>query len=165
MTEPRVTYLGLGGNIEPRLHYLQSALEALQTGGRVVEVSPFVESDAWGYEDSRPYLNAVCKYETILEPLELLDYMEGIERSLGRVRKTTAGYHARTIDLDILFYCDLIFHHSRLTIPHPRLHLRNFVLGPMAAIAPQFIHPVLKRSMSELLRQSKDTAPIHTVGI
>ncbi len=165
MVEPHVTYLSLGGNIEPRTQYLQRALEALETSGHVVEVSQFVESEPWGYEDSRHYLNAVCKYETSLVPLELLDFLESIERSLGRVRKSSDGYRSRTIDIDILFYDDMIFHHSRLTIPHPRLHLRNFVLAPLASIAPGLTHPVFKRSISELLRESKDTAPIHTLGI
>ena len=141
-----------------------SGVKALDVSGRVVETSYLVESPAWGYEDPEKYLNAVCKYLTEFQPLDLLDFLEDIERRLGRTEKTHRGYRSRTIDIDILLYDDLVLDHPRLRIPHPRMHLRRFVLDPLAAIAPELIHPEQGQTVRALLSQIQDPSPIHIVS-
>lgn len=155
------TYLGLGGNVSPRRKSITDALTELASHGVVVATSPFVESPAWGYQDHRTYINAVCHFRTELSPIALLDLVESLERRAGRSEKTTTDYAPRTLDIDILFYDQGIVNLPRLIIPHPRLHLRKFVLVPLAAIAPDLIHPTLRLSVMEMLEKTPDTSKIH----
>ncbi len=104
-----------------------------------------------GYDSDHEYLNGVFLFETRLEIDDILARCMAIERELGRVRTPGAGYEDRPMDLDILFYDDAIIEKENLSIPHPRMHQRRFVLEPMCDIAPDFVHPVLKRTMRELL--------------
>lgn len=153
-------FLGLGSNIEPREVHIESACNALEQNGRITLISSIVQTEPWGYSDDRPYLNAVCEYRTNLKPLQLLSIVEDIEREEGRTRKSTDGYRGRTLDIDILFYDDQIIHTPDLMVPHPRLHLRNFVLVPLAEIAPDYVHPELHLSVRELLERSTDSSTV-----
>ena len=152
-----VVYLSLGTNLGDRLANLRKALRALAPGVRILSESRVYETPAWGYEDQPPFLNMVVKAETDLDPHPLLTRLKDLERELGRT--PTFRWGPRLIDIDILFYNDLILELPDLIIPHPRLHERAFVLVPLRDIAPGFVHPVLRQTVSELLA-SLDTSTI-----
>jgi 2-amino-4-hydroxy-6-hydroxymethyldihydropteridine diphosphokinase len=145
---PQDVFIGSGSNLGDRLASLSNAAEQLSPGVRVLKSSKVYETPPWGFEVQPVFLNQVLQTETDLDPLELLGYLKHIEQKMGR--KTTFRYGPRAIDLDILFYDGLIISSETLQIPHPMIAERAFVLVPMSEIAPDFIHPVLGKSMSEL---------------
>ena len=151
-------YLGLGTNIGNRNENLTRAIELLSLAlGPYTALSSFIETAPWGFESKNGFLNCTVAYETELTPLELLDITEGIERELGRTTKSTGGeYHDRIIDIDILLYGNETVATERLTIPHPLMHLRDFVLEPLAQIAPDVLHPTIAKSIRELARELKE---------
>ena len=142
-------YIALGTNLGDRSANLDSALASLPPAVNILSSSPVYETPPWGYLRQSSFLNQVVKCETHLTPEELLDYLKAIEKRLGR--KPTFLYGPRTIDLDILFYDDLVLETSSLTIPHPRLDERAFVLVPFANLDSDMIHPVSGKSIRELL--------------
>ena len=148
-------YLGLGTNIGDRRLNLTRAIELLSLAlGKCIAVSRFIETAPWGFKSSNSFLNCAAAFETELQPTELLDTTESIERELGRTVKSQGGnYSDRIIDIDILIYGDEIIETERLTIPHPLMHKRDFVLQPMAEIAPDVVHPVLDKSIILLLKE------------
>ncbi|MFN2428608.1 MAG: 2-amino-4-hydroxy-6-hydroxymethyldihydropteridine diphosphokinase [Cryomorphaceae bacterium] len=146
----------LGSNLGNRLDFLKEASRRLEACGKIQKASSIVESKSWGYEDSSPYLNAVIKINTNWNPEELYELISKIEHDLGRERDDSDGYSARKIDIDILYYGNRHISTENLEIPHPRLHIRNFVLLPLAEIAPSFIHPILKKTSTDLLKESPD---------
>jgi 2-amino-4-hydroxy-6-hydroxymethyldihydropteridine diphosphokinase len=144
-------YIGLGSNLGDRQGYLDRAIQALQNHAdiEVTQISSYYETEPLGGPADQPdFLNAVIEVATDLSPEELLDALRDIERDLGRVRRERYG--PRTIDLDLLLYGDRVLDHPDLTIPHPRMHERGFVLEPLAEIAPQALHPVLGKTASQL---------------
>ena len=151
-------YLSLGTNIGNRNENLTRAIELLSLAlGPYTALSSFIETAPWGFESKNGFLNCTVAYETELTPLELLDTTEGIERELGRTTKSTGGkYHDRIIDIDILLYGNETVATERLTIPHPLMHLRDFVLEPLAQIAPDVLHPIIAKSIRELAREMKE---------
>ena len=134
---------------------LTRAIELLSLAlGKCIAVSRFIETAPWGFKSSNSFLNCAAAFETELQPTELLDTTESIERELGRTVKSQGGnYSDRIIDIDILIYGDEIIETERLTIPHPLMHKRYFVLQPMAEIAPDVVHPVLDKSIILLLKE------------
>jgi 2-amino-4-hydroxy-6-hydroxymethyldihydropteridine diphosphokinase len=151
---PMTAYIALGSNMGDRQEYLDRALQALQEHPHieVTQVSTAHETAPVGGPPGQgPYLNAAAELQTQLAPAELLAVLLEVEQRLGRVRGERFG--PRTIDLDLLLYDDLVQDDPRLTVPHPRMAERAFVLGPLCEIAPDVIHPVLKRTMRELLEQ------------
>ncbi|MEJ8802103.1 2-amino-4-hydroxy-6-hydroxymethyldihydropteridine diphosphokinase [Pontibacter sp. H249] len=151
---PKV-YLLLGGNLGNRTLYLQQARESINHRvGIIAQSSKVYETAAWGKTDQPTFLNQVLEVETILSPEEALQSINAIEQELGRVRLEHWG--ARVIDIDILFYDDLVQQTQRLTIPHPQLHLRRFTLMPLTEIAPNLVHPVLGKSTTVLLENCPD---------
>jgi len=152
-------YIALGTNLGDRLANLHAALRSLPPAVTVTDESHVYETPPWGYEDQPAFLNMVVKAETDLEPESLLEYLKQLEMELGREQNFRWG--PRLIDLDILFYDDRVLDSPPLVIPHPRLHERAFVLVPLADVAPDFVHPVLDRSISDLLSEVETTGITH----
>ncbi len=146
-------FLSLGTNLGDREANLRNAITALAPQVRGTRESPVYETAPWGFEDQPSFLNMVVEGETDLPPLELLKFLKTLETELGRT--PTFRYGPRLIDLDILFYDDLILQTPELTIPHPKLHERTFVLMPLVDLAPDFVHPVLQRTIADLLSPLK----------
>ncbi|MBI2165460.1 MAG: 2-amino-4-hydroxy-6-hydroxymethyldihydropteridine diphosphokinase [Chloroflexi bacterium] len=155
--------LGLGSNLGDRLAYLQRAVEAIEARGiEVRKLSPVYETEPVGFMEQPRFLNAVSLAATDLDAHALLAAVKAIERELGR-RPTFKG-GPRVIDIDILFYEELVLDAEELVIPHPGLHQRAFVLVPLADVAPDWFHPVLKRSVRELLAQVKGREGVRLAG-
>ena len=155
-------FLCIGGNIDNRQHYLQSTLELITNRiGTIVALSDVYESEAWGFEHTTPFLNQVVAVDTELSPLNLLAACQSIETQLGRVRNPLSDtYTARTVDVDILFYDDIVCNYPNLTIPHPFIQKRRFVLEPLAQIAPKLNHPVLNKSVQSLKEECDDKTKV-----
>ncbi len=165
MAALKTTYLALGSNLENRAYFLQKAVFLLhERAGSIQKISPVYEAPAWGFE-SDPFLNCCLSLETSLSPQELLEVVLRIESELGRERRNVSGYQSRTIDIDILYYDNLITDSETLKVPHPQLEQRRFVLKPLADIAPQCYHPVLKKDTRNLLQECKDHSVLNKTGI
>ena len=146
-----IVYIALGTNLGDRLANLRAAIDSMPPEIHVLVESHVYETPPWGYEDQPAFLNMALKAETDLEPELLLNFLKLLEVELGREQSFHWG--PRLIDLDILFYDDLVLDSPPLVIPHPRLQERAFVLVPLADVAPDLIHPVLDQSVRELLAQ------------
>ena len=155
-------YIALGTNLGDRLANLRDAINALAPDVRVLRESTIYETPPWGYTDQPAFLNMVVEAATNLNPRALLNYLKKREDELGRVKNFRYG--PRHIDLDILFYDDLVFEDDRLQIPHPRLHERAFVLVPLNDLAPDLVHPVLGKDVKSLL-SALDDDEIHPFSV
>lgn len=154
-------YLCLGGNLGNREENILDAIALiLSTIGEIQEKSSIYETEAWGVQNQQAYLNQVIKINTLLPPNELLKKLLSIEKQLGRKRTESSNYESRTIDIDILFYNNLIIKNKELEIPHPRLHLRNFVLIPLNQINSKLMHPILNKSINAILAECTDVLPV-----
>ncbi len=149
-------YISLGSNLGNRIGSLKEALDRLGGSEEVIIVkrSPVYETQPVGPQDQRWFLNLVIGVQTTLDPESLLDRLLAVEDQMGRKRDEHWG--PRNIDLDILLYDDRIVNTNRLIIPHPRLHQRRFVLVPLSEIASQASHPILKKTIRELLDGCRD---------
>lgn len=137
-----IAYIGLGSNLQDPARQLRGALQSLAETPGVLQltVSPFYRSVAIGPGEQPDYVNAVALMHTTLLPLDLLNILQGIEQAQGRVRGAIR-WTARTLDLDLLLYGDQVIQHERLTVPHPRMSERNFVLRPLLDLAPDLRLP------------------------
>jgi|SRR5580700_1385656 2-amino-4-hydroxy-6-hydroxymethyldihydropteridine diphosphokinase len=160
----KIVYIALGSNLGDRAGMLERAIAAMNSAGiSVVRQSSLYVTEPVGAPGQGWFLNAVVEAETLLLPLQLLHALLKIERELGRRRLTPHG--PRAIDLDILFYGSSVIRSRELEVPHPRLTERRFVLIPLAQLAPDFRHPVLHKSINQLLAETPDRSearPWHT---
>lgn len=153
-------FLGLGSNLGDKAGYLRAGLQKIsEKVGRLKKTSGIYETEPWGVDGQDSYYNLVAEVETPLPPLQLMQVIRQIEQDCGRERKERWG--SRTLDIDLLFFEDYYFTTPELTVPHPRLTERNFVLYPMTEIAPDFVHPVKRLTLAELKDRSPDTGWIN----
>ena len=151
----RKIYLSIGSNKGNRYSFIKEALRLIRKDiGKVILMSKIYETKSWGFQ-SDDFLNICIMIKSDLLPAELLNKLKNIEHKIGRIGNSNE-ISAREIDIDILFYSDKIVDHKDLIIPHPRLHLRNFVLYPLNDIASDFIHPILLKPINELLEECED---------
>lgn len=147
-----IAYLALGTNIgNKRRNMITAAALLAERVGDVLALSGFYETEPWGFQSENTFLNAALQLETALSPLELLKATQEIEIEMGRTQKSNGAYHDRIIDIDILLYDNLVLQTPELTLPHPLMHERLFVMEPLAEIAPNVIHPVFKKPVISLL--------------
>ncbi len=155
-------YLLLGSNLGNSKEILDHAVSEIEHDiGDIINTSSIYKTKAWGMEDQPDFLNQVVEIESSFSPEVLLEKVNKIEEKLGRVR--LIKWQARIIDIDILYYGNVIIKSKDLVIPHPENENRNFVLAPMAEIAPDFIHPVLKLPQEKLLKNSKDDLAVDVI--
>ena len=147
-----IAYLALGTNIgNKRRNMITAAALLAERVGDVLALSGFYETEPWGFQSENTFLNAALQLDTSLSPLELLKETQEIEIEMGRTQKSNGAYHDRIIDIDILLYDNLVLQTPELTLPHPLMHERLFVMEPLAEIAPNVIHPVFKKPVISLL--------------
>lgn len=157
-----LVYIILGGNRGNRQEiFCRAIILAGKQIGTVGQTSSLYESESWGFQSDHFY-NQVISIHTKLTPNEVLNQCLSIENQLGRVRNKT-GYEDRTIDIDLLYFDDAIIESKELTVPHPRIYIRKFVLIPLAEIAPTFVDPVKKMTTRELLDRCDDTSRVWKV--
>ncbi len=151
-----LAYIGFGSNIGDRLKHLQNAIHALSKteGINLQKISSVYKTDPVGYEAQGQFLNGVAAIQTSLSPLSLLQTLKDIETVIGRQHRIRWG--PREIDLDILIYGDLCLRPEKLVVPHPEMHLRRFVLVPLAEIAPNLVHPIFQETIHTLLERLED---------
>ena len=159
-------YLSFGSNMGDRISNIQYAMHLLQSDNNVElkSASTFYETQPWGEKTDIWFVNAAVEIETLLSPIELLRVCQDIEARLGRNRDEEIRWGNRPIDIDILFYDDLIFQNDILTIPHPRIQERAFVLVPMLEIAEDFVHPVFHKTTEELYNELEDPESVFLYG-
>ncbi len=159
-------YLCAGSNIGDRVGYLQQANNLLKDadGITVVDISSIYETEPIGFKDQEWFANAVLKIETTLTPYELLATCMRIEQQLGRKRHPENRFGPRTLDLDILFYEDQVISDESLQIPHPRMHERAYALVPMLELDPDFVHPVIKKSVFEIHDELEEPEEVYLYG-
>jgi 2-amino-4-hydroxy-6-hydroxymethyldihydropteridine diphosphokinase len=163
-SDNNIAFLGLGTNLGDRIGNLNYAISSINKLGTIKRLSTIVESPAWGYDDPKPYLNMALEFHTRFNPSSLMQALLTIELEGGRERRDENSYEARTIDLDILFFNNQIIDLPGLQVPHPRLHLRRFVLKPLVEIAPHFVHPLLGETLEDLLKRCTDPSEIKLYG-
>lgn len=152
-------YLLTGGNLDNREENLALACKMIkESAGIVSQASALYETAAWGKTDQPSFLNQALSIKTRLSPSLLLERLLEIERTIGRQRKEKYG--PRLIDIDILLFDDMIIHEPGLSIPHPRMQERRFVLAPLAEIAADVIHPVFQKTVHQLLDECPDTLEV-----
>lgn len=149
-------YLGLGSNKGERISYIKDALSEIGKikNTKIVRSSSVYETEPWGIKEQEDYLNSAVEIETELEAVSLLKELKSIEKRIGRTGNVK--WSEREIDIDLLFYGNEIIENDFMNVPHKQIENRKFVLIPMHEIAPDFIHPVLKKDMSELLKNTAD---------
>lgn len=159
-------FILLGSNLGNRQLLVNQACKMIEERcGKIVAKSRLYESEPWGFKSEHWFLNQVVEINTSLTPDELMDTLLAIEKELGRDRSTPhEGYVSRPMDLDILYWNDgLIADNQHVIVPHPRLHLRRFTLLPLCDVAPDYVHPILKKTNRQLLDECDDYGKINVL--
>jgi 2-amino-4-hydroxy-6-hydroxymethyldihydropteridine diphosphokinase len=154
-------FLSLGTNIGDKKKNLSRAIRYVNVGiGHIIDLSGIYESEPWGFESQDTFLNMVIEIITDLTPMECIKKCLEIEEKLGRIRSKDEGYSSRIIDIDILLFDKEIITEPDLSIPHPLMQSRKFVLEPLSEIAPDFVHPVLGENIKDLLAKCPDQTQV-----
>ncbi len=161
-----IVYLCLGSNKFDKVSYIQQATNLLTCRDliKIIRTSMIYETEPWGKKEQNWFVNAVIEAKTSLSPKELLNLTQSIEIQLGRDRKKEEHWGERTIDIDILFYDNLIMNEKDLKIPHPYLHERAFALVPLLELIPDYVHPVLEKTMLELHEGLENPEDVYLYG-
>lgn len=163
MNDMYLVYLSLGSNLGNRFENLQQAILRLnKTVGKIVSVSAVYENEAFGFIGG-DFLNICLSLKTTLSPKAVLHELLSIESEMGRQRSNDSNYQSRTLDIDLLYYGNEVIISEELTLPHPRLHERRFVLKPLADIAPQFYHPKLNKDSRNMLQECRDKSTMRKI--
>lgn len=153
--------ISTGSNLGNRSENLASATSKLKgTGAKLLSASSVYETEPWGFNAGSAFFNQVLELDADISPQNMMDLILIIEHQLGRTRSDANTYESRQIDIDILLVDNLILREKGLEVPHPRMHERKFVLVPAVEITPEWEHPVLKKSLSELLHACNDTESV-----
>ena len=153
-------YLLIGGNIGDRLANLNTAIDCIEKlCGKMLKASAIYETEAWGFKDQAAFLNQALLIETEMGAAQLMQTLLDVEKQLGRIRINPLG--PRTIDIDIIYFNEEIVDTEIVSIPHPRLAERNFVLMPLVEIAPNYIHPVFNKTNALLLKECGDSSAVY----
>ena len=157
-------YVGVGTNLGDKLNNIQLAYKLIQSEiGEIVRKSHVYKTPPWGFESDEYFYNSVIEIKTFFDPEKLLNKLQSIERVLGKKQKFKIGYSSRLIDLDIIDFNNQIIDSKRLTIPHSHVSKRNFVLYPLKDVCPNWIHPITKRTIQELLNLINEDVMIEKV--
>lgn len=158
MVEKREVILSLGSNINDRKSFIEQAILELKSDFQTeIRQSSIYETEPWGFDAELPFLNCCVVLKSLLNPEEILNITQNIEKKMGRLRNKNKNiYHSRTIDIDILFVGNIKYNSKDLQIPHPHLYNRNFVLTPLSELRPQFVDPITNLSIKELINQCND---------
>lgn len=161
-----IVYLGLGSNLGDRVGAIQQAIRFLADHEevRILSASSFYETEPVGFKDQEWFVNAAVAIDTTLPPEELLTLCQSVEQALGRVRDPQNRYAPRTIDIDILFYGDLVMNEPDLVIPHPEVHRRACMLVPLLEVNSRIMHPVYQRSVEQLHSDLDDPEEVLLYG-
>lgn len=155
-------YLLIGGNMGDRMEYLRKAIVYVeQCCGHIVQRSPVYSTAAWGLQDQPDFYNQALHLQTEMEASQLMQELLQIEKTLGRIRNEKLG--PRVIDIDILLFDHQVIDIHDLQVPHPRMHLRRFVLEPLNEIAPDIIHPIFQKDINTLLQECTDELDVHKI--
>ena len=159
-------FLSIGSNLGDRLSNIQQAVATLSMSDKIkiVKTSSFYETEPWGNKNQEWFINAALAIDTDYSPEELLKYCQNIEVQLGRIRKENEKWSQRAIDIDILMYDDLVISSKNLIVPHPFMHLRAFVLVPMLEVKSDLVHPVFKKTISELYDELSNPEDVYLYG-
>ena len=153
-------YISIGSNLGDRLLNIDRSIVELSFFTKIIQYSSYYETQSWGYHDDNDYVNIVVHVQTSLRPDVLLKKLKFIESKMGRKLNNNVYYSARLIDLDILFFDDIVYEKNDLIVPHPKLYNRKFVLVPLCEISPKFKCPVKKTTIEHLLLQTHDDSRI-----
>lgn len=159
-----IVYLSLGTNLGERELNLKLAIKEIGALGSIDQISEVYETEPWGFRSENKFLNIVIEIHTNIHANQLIKECLAIEAILGRTRGSALGYESRIIDIDILFYGAEIVSTTGLIIPHPYVQDRKFILEPLNELAPNFIHPVLGKTVSEILKSCSDQCRVKRVG-
>ena len=156
-----IVYLHTGSNVGNRQQQLEEAVKKIEIAvGKIVTVSSIYETSAWGNTDQADFLNQAVAVQTTLSPQQVLEQVLAIEHQMGRVRHADQRWQPRAIDIDILLFGELMVIEKNLTIPHPELHKRNFVLVPLMEIAPELLHPVFQKAIEDIYFDCEDECDV-----
>ena len=159
-------FLLLGSNIGDRKANILKAIERIKKiSAEPLVISGFYETEPWGFNAHEAFYNLAIKFHTMLAPEDLLKYLLNVEDEIGRIREiNSSSYSSRPIDIDIIFYGNLILEKRELIIPHPRMHLRRFALVPLCELDSSFVHPIFKKSLKDILNSVDDSLDVKFIG-